>query len=122
VLVRAYDDGEGVTAEFNRNVLHVLNRELGATFPVDEFEHVAIWDPEHEWIEMRLRSVRPQRFTLRALDLRVSFAAAEELRTEISCKFTRHRLEQAYASAGLRMCGWFPDPARDYALSLARRR
>jgi len=73
-------------------------------------------------MDIRLRSLRDQHVTLRGLDLEVKFDAAEEMRTEISCKFTRHRLEQVYASAGLRMCGWFPDPARDYALSLARRR
>ena len=121
-LEAAYDDSLGVTAEFNKNVLRVLNRELAASFDLDAFEHVARYDDRAARMDIRLRSLRDQRVPIRDLGLEVDFAAGEEMRTEISCKFTRHRLEQAYASAGLRMCGWFPDPARDYALSLARQR
>ena len=90
-LLRAYDDAAGVTAEFNRNVLVVVNRELDADFDVEEFQHVAVWDAEHEWIEMRLRPARAQLVTIGDLDLVVSFAAGEELRTEISAKFRRER-------------------------------
>src|SRR5205085_11172913 len=79
-LVRAYDDAQGVTAEFNRNVLAVLDRELDADFDPDAFAHVAVWDPEQEWIEMRLRSRREQVVHVRALDLVVPFVAGEELR------------------------------------------
>ena len=93
VLEAAYDDAAGVTAEFNRNVLHVLNRELDADFPTELFEHVAFFDPEHEWIEMRLRARRACRVRIGALDLEVEFARGEELRTEISAKFTRARAE-----------------------------
>ena len=121
-LEAAYDDSLGVTAEFNKNVLRVLNQQLGADFDLAAFEHVARYDDRAARMDIRLRSLRDQRVHLRDLDLEVFFGAGEEMRTEISCKFTRHRLEQAYASAGLRMCGWFPDPARDYAVSLARRR
>lgn len=87
VLVAAYDDAAGVTAEFNKNVLHVVNRELGADFHPDAFAHVALWDAEHEWIEMRLRSLTEQTVKIPALDLAVDFAEGEELRTEISAKF-----------------------------------
>jgi L-histidine N-alpha-methyltransferase len=119
-LEAAYNDSAGVTAEFNKNVLSVLNRELDADFDLDAFEHVARYDDRAARMDIRLRSLREQQVHLAALDLSVRFEAGEEMRTEISCKFSRHRLEQIYASAGLRMCGWFPDPARDYALSLAR--
>jgi L-histidine N-alpha-methyltransferase len=122
VLEAAYDDAEGVTAEFNRNVLRVINRELGADFPVERFEHVAFFDPEHEWIEMRLRARRACRVHVAALELDVAFARGEELRTEISAKFTRERLEADYAAAGLALAGWYVDePERRFALTLARR-
>ncbi len=87
MLVAAYDDAAGVTAAFNKNVLTVVNRELGADFDPDAFEHVALWDPEHEWIEMRLRSRVAQTVKIPALDLAVDFAAGEEMRTEVSAKF-----------------------------------
>jgi len=120
-LVAAYDDAQGVTAAFNKNVLAVLDRELGADFKAEAFEHRTVWDAEQEWIEMRLRATTAQRVHIRDLDLTVDFAAGEELRTEISSKFTRERLEEVYAHAGLELCGWFTDAAGDYALSLARR-
>ena len=119
ILEAAYDDPEGVTAEFNRNVLRVLNERLDGDAVPEAFDHVAFFDPQHEWIEMRLRSQRPQRFTLRALDLRVSFAAAEELRTEISCKFTPERIEADLASAGLRRAETWTDPDGLFAVQLA---
>ncbi|WP_205699300.1 L-histidine N(alpha)-methyltransferase [Conexibacter sp. SYSU D00693] len=116
----AYDDAAGVTAQFNRNALHVLNRELGADFDVDAFEHVAFFDREHEWIEMRLRATRPMRVHVAALDLDVHFAAGEELRTEISAKFTPQRLEADLAAAGLELEELFVDE-EGFALALARR-
>ncbi len=119
-LVAAYDDAAGVTAEFNRNVLAVLNRELGADFDPNAFEHVARYDAEQAWMDVRLRSVADQVVRIDGLDLTVRFAAGEEMRTEISAKFTRERLEAIYAEAGLTLTGWFTDPAGDYALSLAR--
>lgn len=97
-LVPAYDDAAGVTAEFNKNVLHVINRELRADFDPLAFEHVALWDPAHEWIEMRLRSVRDQAVHVTDLDLDVSFAAGEEMRTEISAKFRRAGLTAELAA------------------------
>jgi L-histidine Nalpha-methyltransferase len=119
LIRRAYDDDAGVTAEFNRNVLHVLNRELGADFDPDGFEHVALFDAEREWIEMRLRSLRTATVTIPDVGLEVQFAAGEEVRTEISAKFTRPRLEGDYAAAGLRMTDWWTDPDNLFALSLA---
>jgi L-histidine Nalpha-methyltransferase len=121
VIEAAYDDSEGVTAEFNRNVLHVINRELEADFTPDAFDHVAFFDRRHEWVEMRLRARRPCSVLIADLGLRVEFAAGEELRTEISAKFTRARVEQDFRAAGLRLDGWFTDPDGLFALSLAAR-
>lgn len=118
-LVAAYDDAAGVTADFNRNVLRVLDRELGADFDPEAFAHVAVWDAEREWIEMRLRSRRDQRVVVRDLDLVVDLAAGEEIRTEISAKFRRERVEVELAGAGLALAAWWTDPAGDFALSLA---
>lgn len=121
-LVDAYDDAAGVTAEFNRNVLHVINRELHADFAADRFEHVARWDDEEEWIEMRLRSVGAQRVAVCDLDLVVEFADGEEMRTEISAKFRRERVESELTAAGFELVHWWTDAAGDFALSLAVRR
>jgi L-histidine Nalpha-methyltransferase len=120
-LVRAYDDSAGVTADFNRNVLRVINRELGADFDPDSFAHVAVWDAEQEWIEMRLRSTRPQRVTVSALDLEVPFAAGEEMRTEISAKFRVDGVARELTAAGLRPTAAWTDPAGDFAVTLAHR-
>jgi L-histidine Nalpha-methyltransferase len=121
VLEAAYDDSQGITAEFNRNMLHVLNRELDADFPTELFEHVAFFDPDREWIEMRLRARRACHVRIGALDLEVDFDRGEELRTEISAKFTRDRLKADYAAAGLELAEWFTDDEALFALSLASR-
>ncbi len=118
-LLRAYDDAAGVTAAFNRNILVVVNRELDADFDVDEFRHVALWDAENEWIEMRLRAERAQQVTINDLDLAVSFAAGEELRTEISAKFRRERIEAELATAGMRVVRFWTDRRGDFGLTLA---
>jgi L-histidine N-alpha-methyltransferase len=120
-LVRAYDDAAGVTAAFNKNVLHVLNRELGASFDPDAFDHVAVWNAADEWIEMRLRARRAHTVTVPALGLDVEFVADEEMRTEISAKFRRDKVEAELAAAGFELAEWWTDPADDFALSLARR-
>jgi L-histidine N-alpha-methyltransferase len=120
VLEAAYDDSAGVTAEFNRNVLRVLNRELDADFDPEEFEHVAIFNREHEWIEMRLRARRELSANVRGLDLEVRFEEGEELRTEISAKFTPERLEGDLAAAGLELAHWMTDPEGLFALTLSR--
>ncbi|MER5550518.1 L-histidine N(alpha)-methyltransferase [Streptomyces sp. NPDC002793] len=118
-LVAAYDDAAGVTAAFNKNVLSVVNRELGADFPLDGFRHVALWDPGHEWIEMRLRARRALTVKIRELDLVVQFEEGEELRTEISAKFREDRVRDELAAAGLRLDQWWTDAAGRFALSLA---
>jgi L-histidine N-alpha-methyltransferase len=120
-LVTAYDDASGVTAEFNRNVLHVLNRELGADFDVDAFEHVARWNADEEWIEMWLRSPADHAVKLPELQLIVDFTAGEEMRTEISAKFRRPGITAELAAAGLDLEHWWTDPAGDFALSLSRK-
>src|ERR1700733_5585967 len=120
VLEAAYDDTQGVTAEFNRNVLRVLNRELDADFEPDDFDHAALFDPEHEWIEMRLRSRREHTTIVRDLDLPVHFEAGEEMRTEISAKFTSERIEGDLTAAGLQLVRLFTDPDELFALTLAR--
>ncbi|MDQ1538819.1 MAG: L-histidine Nalpha-methyltransferase [Actinomycetota bacterium] len=122
VLVPAYDDEAGVTADFNRNVLAVLNRELGADFDVESFEHVAVWDPVNEWIEMRLRSARSTAVTLSELNLDISLRSGEEIRTEISSKFRREGVENELAKAGFGLDSWMTDPGGLFALSLARAR
>jgi L-histidine Nalpha-methyltransferase len=120
VIEAAYDDLQGVTAEFNRNVLHVVNRELGADFDVEAFEHVAFFDREREWIEMRLRARSRQRVHVAALALDVEFAPREELRTEISAKFTHERLQGDLAAAGLQLEDVLTDPDGLFAVSLSR--
>jgi len=119
-LETAYNDPHGVTAEFNKNVLSVLNRELGADFDRNAFEHVARWDPENLWVDIRLRSLANQEVNVSALDMLVPFAAGEEMRTEISTKFLRPGLEGIYADAGLELTDWWTDSDGLYALSLAR--
>ncbi len=118
-LVAAYDDSAGVTAVFNRNVLRVLNTELDGDLDADAFDHVAVWDPEHEWIEMRLRARRAMSARLSAIDLDISFARGEHLRTEISAKFHREGVESELREAGLTPEGWWTDG--DFAVVLARR-
>ncbi|MFJ8487561.1 L-histidine N(alpha)-methyltransferase [Streptomyces sp. NPDC094038] len=122
VLVRAYDDAAGVTAEFNKNVLAVVDRELDADFDPDAFDHVALWDAENEWIEMRLRSRVAQTVKVPALDLAVDFAAGEELRTEVSAKFRRAGVTAELAAAGLELTDWWTDAEGRFALSLSMAR
>jgi L-histidine Nalpha-methyltransferase len=122
ILVRAYDDAAGVTALFNRNVLAVLNRELGADFDVENYEHVAIWDSQNEWIEMRLRATLPDKVTLSDLALEIELDSGEEIRTEISAKFRREGIAAELATAGFSPDCWWTDPEGRYALSLARAR
>ncbi|HVF73658.1 MAG TPA: L-histidine N(alpha)-methyltransferase [Acidimicrobiales bacterium] len=118
-LVAAYDDSAGVTAEFNRNVLHVLNRELDGDFLPERFDHVARWDGDNEWVEMRLRSQTAQSARLAALDMDVAFETGEDLHTEISTKFRRERVAEELGDAGLELRNWWTDAAGDFALSLS---
>ncbi|MES5817791.1 L-histidine N(alpha)-methyltransferase [Streptomyces sp. RG80] len=119
VLVRAYDDAAGVTATFNKNVLTVVDRELGADFDPGAFDHVALWDAENEWIEMRLRSRTAQTVKIPALDLAVDFAAGEELHTEVSAKFRKEGVRTELAAAGLELSHWWTDSEGRFALSLS---
>ena len=119
-LEAAYDDAQGVTAEFNKNVLAVLNDRLQADFDLEAFEHVARWDPENLWMDIRLRSLVQQVVSIESLELQVAFDAGEEMRTEISTKFARSGLEGIYAEAGLELTDWWTDAEGLSALSLAR--
>ncbi len=120
-LETAYDDASGVTAEFNRNILRVVNRRLGADFDPERFTHVARFDKDNEWIEMLLRSDVEQTVHVPALELTVAFAEGEEMRTEISTKFRRSGVESELAAAGLRVAAWWTDSHEDFALSLSVR-
>src|SRR3954447_20514974 len=120
-LEAAYNDSAGLTADFNKNVLSVLNRELGADFDLGAFEHVAFWDDENLWVDIRLRSLARQVVDISALGVSVPFGRGEEMRTEISTKFARDGLAGIYAEAGLDMAEWWTDPQGLFALSLARR-
>jgi L-histidine Nalpha-methyltransferase len=120
-LEAAYNDSAGVTAEFNKNVLQVLNRELGADFDPAAFAHLAFWDELNSWIDIRLRSLARQTVTIPTLGMEVDFADGEEMRTEISAKFTRDQLEAVYREVGLEIVDWWTDPDGLFALSLTRR-
>ncbi len=119
-LIAAYDDPDGVTAEFNRNVLSVINRRLDADFDLDQFEHEARFDSDQEWIEMWLRSSRPQRVTIGGLGMTVDFDRDERMRTEISAKFRPENIGPELASVGLAMERLWTDAREDYALTLSR--
>ena len=118
-LLAAYDDAAGVTAAFNRNVLAVINSSLRADFVPAAFDHVALWNRQREWIEMRLRSTRAQTIALRDLGMTVSFGVGEDLRTEVSAKFRAERLAVELADAGLRLLQRWTDPQGDFGLSLS---
>jgi L-histidine Nalpha-methyltransferase len=120
-LIAAYDDAAGVTAEFNRNVLHVLNRELDGDLSPYRFAHVAKWNKDEQWIEMHLRAEGDQHATLRAIDLEVDVADDEMIHTEVSAKFTRQRVQDELAAAGLELDQLLTDEDGDFALSLARK-
>ncbi|KAA2265785.1 L-histidine N(alpha)-methyltransferase [Solihabitans fulvus] len=119
VLVAAYDDAAGVTARFNRNVLRVLNRELGADFDLGGFAHVARWVAGREWIEMRLRSVRRQVVSLPGAGLVVTFGAGEEMRTEISAKFRPEGVRTELAAGGFPLTRWWTDRAGRFGVALS---
>jgi L-histidine N-alpha-methyltransferase len=120
-LEAAYDDSQGVTAAFNKNVLAVMNRELGADFDEARFAHVAVFEKDLAQIEMRLRALESHTVRVDALAIDVAFAAGEEMRTEVSAKFTREQVEAELRTAGLRRTTWWTDPDEDFALLLARR-
>jgi L-histidine N-alpha-methyltransferase len=119
IIEAAYNDSAGVTAEFNRNVLHAINRELDADFDPDAFEHVAVFDREESWIEMRLRASGEQRVSIPGADLELTLADGEEIRTEISTKFTQERLAGELSRAGMQIEAFFTDPDSYFAVTLA---
>ncbi|WP_092807036.1 L-histidine N(alpha)-methyltransferase [Rhodococcus globerulus] len=121
VLVPAYDDSAGVTAQFNLNVLSVLNKQLGANFPLEAFRHVALWDAENQWIEMRLEALRDLSVRIEDLDLDITFAAGEQLRTEISAKFTVDGITAELEAAGFRLQKVWTDADQRFALLCAER-
>jgi L-histidine N-alpha-methyltransferase len=120
-LHAAYNDSRGVTAEFNRNILRVVNAVAGADFVPERFDHRAFYDREEHWIEMRLRSSAEQRVRLAALGQELEFRRGEEILTEISAKYDRPRLEGFLAASGFRPEEWFTDAEELFALVLARR-
>ena len=119
VIEAAYNDKAGVTAEFNRNVLRAINRELGADFDPDAFEHVAFFDSDNEWVEMRLRARSDQSVSIPGAEIEVEIAEGEEIRTEISAKFTPERIANELDAAGFEMRRFYTDGL--FGLSLARR-
>jgi L-histidine N-alpha-methyltransferase len=118
-LEAAYNDTAGVTAEFNKNVLSSINTSLAGNFDLDGWEHVAFFDEENQWIEMRLRSTRNQVVRIAAIDLTMDFVEGEEIRTEISRKFTREVFTAAIEEAGLELKDWYTDENERFALALA---
>jgi len=118
---RAYDDAAGVTAEFNRNVLRVVNRELDADFVAEDFAHRAVWRDRERRVEMRLRAARPMRVRIGQLATEIDIADGEEILTEICCKFNEPFLREIYASVGLELTEWHTDPGARFAVTLARR-
>ena len=119
-LVAAYDDSAGVTAQFNINVLARINRELGADFVLDAFQHVAVWNAEQSRVEMHLRSLRDQVVRIPAADTVVAFSAGEMLRTEICAKYTRPGTDRLLRDAGMEPVAWYTDAAARFGLALAR--
>ena len=119
VLEAAYNDSQGVTADFNRNVLRVINHQLGGDFDPEAFEHVAVYNESRERIEIYLDSTRSQKVNLKNLDLAVSFEEGERMRTEVSCKYTRSSVSAMLDEAGLSLDEWFTGPDGAFALSLA---
>ncbi|MBC8145316.1 MAG: L-histidine N(alpha)-methyltransferase, partial [bacterium] len=120
ILNPAYNDATGVTAEFNLNVLRVLNRKLDASFDLDSFEHYAYYNPREEQIEMHLVSRREQSIVIGGIDEPVHFYRGESVRTEISRKFTRASAASMLTAAGFDTIGWFSDANEMFGLALAR--
>ncbi len=118
-LIAAYDDDQGVTAAFNRNILAVLNRELEADFDLHAFDHVALWDARHHRIEMHLRSRQDQLVRIPGAGMEVLFKCGEMMRTEISVKFTREGVEACLSKAGMSMRAWHTDSRERFAVALA---
>ncbi|MBT4985270.1 MAG: L-histidine N(alpha)-methyltransferase [Ilumatobacter sp.] len=120
-LLSAYNDSAGTTDAFIRNALSVINRELGGNIDVGNFDYVPFWDGREERIDMRLRACEPERARIEALDLDVELESGEELRIEISTKFSQGRLLAELAEVGFADGAFFTDPANDFGIALVRR-
>jgi L-histidine N-alpha-methyltransferase len=120
-LHAAYNDSAGVTAEFNRNILRVVNERLGADFDLSSWEHVAFYDEQRAWIEMRLRARRPMRVRIPGAGLDLRFRAGDEIRTELSCKYSRESFGRMLPGTGLELARFFTDPEELFALALLKR-
>jgi L-histidine Nalpha-methyltransferase len=120
ILLPAYDDSLGVTAEFNRNILRHINRELDADFNPATFQHVALWNPAFSRMEMHLQSTRPQVINIRALQMRVNVVKGERIHTENSYKFTMPVIESILDLAGFKREQTWTDPQGWFGLHLAR--
>jgi len=119
-LEAAYNDSRGVTAEFNLNILNVINAQLDGSFDLRDFEHVSYFNEDEARIETYLRSVRDQSVQIGLIDLEVEFAEGEMMRTEVSCKYTRESAEALLRRAGLKLSHWFVDSEQSFALSLSK--
>ncbi len=120
VLELAYDDPAGVTAKFNQNILHRLNRELGANFDLASFRHLALWNPSESRMEMHLESTRAQTVHLDLLSLPIELAAGERIHTENSYKYTMPMIGEIFNASGFAAERTWHDRACWYALHLAR--
>ena len=118
-LELAYNDPDGVTAAFNKNILSVLNKNLGANFDIEKFDHVARFDTDREWIDIGLRSRSDQEIYIERLNLTVNFLENEIMRTEISAKFRPEGIEQELTAAGLKIQNFWTDSANDFAVTLS---
>lgn len=116
VLELAYNDGQGITSEFNKNILSVINREFDANFHLDHFEHVAFFHSEKNQVEMHLRARDKVLVEIKGLNLSITMKKGETIRTEISRKFTVRSAETIIAEAGLIVNRWFFDPHRWFSL------
>lgn len=121
-LEAAYNDSEGVTAAFNSNALSVLNDRFGTDFDPALFAHVAFWNPEKQWIEMRLRARSSMRVTMPGDDRALVLEKGGEIRTEISCKFTRKTFSSYLEGTDLELERWWTDPESLFALALVKPR
>ncbi len=121
-LEAAYNDSQGVTAEFNRNVLRVLNRELDAEFEVDGFTHLAFWNESERRIEMHLVTSEPRCVAIDALDMKICMEEGESIRTELSYKYTRERVERLLEGTGLVLERWETDDEDLFALGLLEKK
>ena len=122
VIEAAYNDSAGLTAEFNRNILRVINRLAGGDFVPERFAHRAFFDPTNSWIEMRLVAQGAQNVLLRELELILELADGDEILTEISCKYERPLVESMLAAGGFALERWFANEDGLFGLALARRR